>query len=224
MSNLIELKEVVKEYRIRDNEIKALNGVNLKIEKATMVAVVGKSGSGKTTLLNVIGALDRPTSGEVYVDGLDLNKLTEKDLVKYRSSKVGFVFQDYNLIPNLNGLENVMLAMEYAGRPNEEARKRALELLEVVIMDHRAYHRPSRLSGGEQQRVAIARALANDPPLLLADEPTGNLDSETGKDIVKLLKHFVEEKGKTAIVVTHDSSITEIAHEHINIRDGRIVG
>jgi ABC-type lipoprotein export system ATPase subunit len=222
MSNAIFLKDVVKEYMLGDNVIRALDGVNMEIARGIMATVIGPSGSGKTTLLNIIGALDKPTSGEVYIDGMDIVGMDERELTAYRREKVGFVFQEFNLIPNLSALENVALPMEFAGVPKREREARARKLLEEVKMSHRSNHRPGKLSGGEQQRVAIARALANDPTIILADEPTGNLDSRTGKEIVMLLKRFSEKEGKTVVVVTHDSAIQELADLTIHIKDGKI--
>jgi ABC-type lipoprotein export system ATPase subunit len=216
------LDQVVKEYRLGPNVIRALNGANLTVEQGHMVAIVGPSGSGKTTLLNILGALDRPDSGRVLISGVDLNGLGERELTAYRRQKVGFVFQTFELIPNLSALENVMLPMEFNGVPPKEREARARQLLEAVGLAHRADHRPRRLSGGEQQRVAIARALANDPAILLADEPTGNLDTATGIEIVGLLHRFAEE-GKTVIVVTHDETMAQLADVRAHLRDGVIV-
>jgi ABC-type lipoprotein export system ATPase subunit len=187
-----------------------------------MAAIIGPSGSGKSTLLNLLGALDHPTTGKVIVAGTDLGTLPEAQLTAYRRRTVGFVFQDYGLIPNLTALENVMLPMEFARLSVAESKQRARRLLEAVGLGHRTSHRPSRLSGGEQQRVAIARALANDPAIVLADEPTGNLDTATGREIVELLRRLVKERGKTAIVVTHDAQIADAADLRFHIQDGRI--
>jgi len=218
---VVVLEQVVKEYRQGENVISALDGASLAVERGHMVAVVGPSGSGKTTLLNMLGALDRPDAGRVIIDGVDLNGLGERELTAYRRQKVGFVFQTFELIPNLSALENVMLPMEFNGKPN--GKTKAHELLEAVKMGPRASHSPARLSGGERQRVAIARALANDPPLLLADEPTGNLDSATGEEIIRLLKQLVEERGKTVIVVTHDEGLARLADLRVHIQDGKIL-
>lgn len=219
----IILREVVKEYRQGDTIIKALDGVNLEVDKGIMAAIIGPSGSGKTTLLNMLGALDKPTSGEVYIDGVNIGNLKEDELTAHRRQKVGFVFQEFNLIPNLNALENVMLPMEFMGLPKGERKERATKLLEAVKMNHRSSHTPGKLSGGEQQRVAIARALANDPSLILADEPTGNLDTKTGKEIVELLRQLVKEREKTAIIVTHDVAIEQVADMNVHIQDGKII-
>jgi putative ABC transport system ATP-binding protein len=222
MSKAIFLKDVVKEYGQEDNVIRALDGVNMEIGRGVMAAVIGPSGSGKTTLLNMLGALDKPTAGEVQIDGRDIGGMMEGELTAYRRQKVGFVFQDFNLIPNLSALENVALPMEFAGLSKGEREARAKELLDAVKMGHRSSHRPGKLSGGEQQRVAIARALANDPAIILADEPTGNLDTKIGEEIVRLLKRFSEKEGKTVVVVTHDSAIQELADLTIQIKDGKI--
>ncbi len=222
-ANVIELTGVRREYRMGSTLIQALDGLDLAIPKGVMAAVIGPSGSGKSTLLNLIGALDRPTSGNVAIDGTDLGGLKEGDLTAHRRKTVGFVFQDFGLIPNLTALENVMLPMEFARVPGERRRRRAEELLEAVGLSDRARHRPSRLSGGEQQRVAIGRALANDPSIILADEPTGNLDSKTGTEIVSLLKGFVDGDGKTVVVATHDEKMAEVAHTKIYIADGKVV-
>jgi ABC-type lipoprotein export system ATPase subunit len=218
----VTLEKVVKEYRMGATEVEALRGMDLVIPAGVMAAIIGPSGSGKTTLLNVLGALDRPTSGKVWIAGTDLGRLSEVELTAYRRKTVGFVFQDYGLIPNLTALENVMLPMEFARVPRREAKARARQLLAAVGLGHRTVHRPNRLSGGEQQRVAIARALANDPAIILADEPTGNLDTKTGEEIVALLSRLVKDRRKTAIIVTHDAHIAEAANLRFHIQDGRI--
>lgn len=216
------LEKVTKEYQMGGNVIKALDSMDLRIPSGVMAAIIGPSGSGKTTLLNILGALDRPTSGKVFIAGTELEGLSEAELTAYRRKTVGFVFQDYGLIPNLTALENIMLPMEFARIPRVEAKERGRQLLEAVGLGHRLAHRPNRLSGGEQQRVAIARALANDPALILADEPTGNLDTKTGKEIVGLLQNLVKERHNTAIVVTHDETIAEAADLRFHIQDGQI--
>jgi putative ABC transport system ATP-binding protein len=219
---LIRLQDVTKEYLMGGQVIKALRGVTLEIPRGVLAAVIGPSGSGKTTLLNLLGSLDKPTSGQVEVDGLNLSQLDDAKAVDYRRRKVGFIFQDYNLLPKLTALENVMLPLLYARRPFREARLKALDLLEQVKMSHRIRHRPTKLSGGEQQRVAIARALANDPPLILADEPTGNLDTATGEQVITQLKELVKGGGKTAIVVTHDQRIGDAADVRMEMCDGKL--
>jgi ABC-type lipoprotein export system ATPase subunit len=202
--------------------IVAVRKVNLEIEDATFVVIVGPSGSGKTTLLNLIGLIDHPTSGKVFFQGKDTSLLTRKELRKIRLQSIGFVFQNFNLIPTLTALENVELPMALAGVPIETQRKTAIQLLETVGLSSRMEHRPKELSYGEMQRVAIARALANDPSLIIADEPTGELDSETGLKIVELLSALCRELKKTIIVATHDEQITKAADITYQIRDGSI--
>jgi len=217
---LIRLRAVRKRYRKGREAVHALDGIDLDIAKQGMVAVVGASGSGKSSLLHVIGAMDRPTSGDILVAGQPLNTLSEEALTRFRRQTVGFVFQSFNLIPNLTALENVMLPMEFNGVPSEERRRRARALLDRVGLGQRLDHRPRELSGGEQQRVAIARALANDPPLILADEPTGNLDSKTGQVIYELLKTIGAER--TVVVVTHAEELAQMADRIIYIKDGKL--
>ncbi|MGQ4832379.1 MAG: ABC transporter ATP-binding protein [Candidatus Asgardarchaeia archaeon] len=226
MENLeaVKTENLVKIYRLGQVEIHALRGVNLSCRRGEMVAVVGPSGSGKTTLLNLIGTLDKPTNGKVFIDGLEVTKLPEKELTKLRRTKIGFVFQFFNLIPVLTAFENVELPMLIAGVPKEEREKRAKELLELVGLLDRMNHKPDELSGGEQQRVAIARALANRPSLLLADEPTGDLDSETGIKVVNLMKDMTKRENATTIMVTHDLEIAKIADRILKMRDGKIIG
>jgi len=223
---MIELRNVTKTYRVGGEVIYALRNINLKIESGEFVAVMGPSGSGKSTLLNIMGCLDRPDSGEVYIDGMEISHLEEDQLTEIRRDKVGFVFQHFNLIPLLTALENVELPLifKYRNRLSErEKKERVLRCLRMAELDERfANHYPNQLSGGQQQRVAIARALANNPPILLCDEPTGSLDSKTGEKILKLLKKLNWE-GKTVVVVTHDRSVAEHAHRTIYLRDGRIV-
>lgn len=221
--NVIVLRDVVKEYNSGGKVLKAVNGITLEISRGLMVAVVGPSGSGKTTMLNLVGALHKPTSGNVYIDSSDLSKCDEKGLTMIRRNKIGFVFQTFNLIPNLSAMENVMLPMEFAGIPSGQREARSKDLLRLVSIDHRASHRSGMLSGGEQQRVAIARALANDPPIILADEPTGNLDSQTGAQIINLLKKLTDDNNKTVIVVTHSQEIQKVADVVYTIRDGKIM-
>lgn len=219
-SALIVLRDVSKVYRRGDQVVRALDGIDLSVPERGMVALVGPSGSGKSSLLHLVGAMDRPTSGEVVVAGQVLNTLAESALTAFRRDTVGFVFQSFNLIPNLNALENVMLPMEFAGVAADERRQRAAELLKQVDLSARLTHRPRELSGGEQQRVAIARALANNPQLVLADEPTGNLDSKTGRVIFELLKGIAATR--TVLVVTHAEPLAELADRVIHIRDGEL--
>ena len=218
---VVRLQEVTKVYRKGAQEVRALDGIDLRVESPGMLAVVGPSGSGKSSLLHMIGAMDRPTGGEVVVAGRHLAALGDAELTGFRRKTVGFVFQSFNLIPNLTALENVMLPMEFNGVDKRERGRRALTLLERVDLGPRATHRPGELSGGEQQRVAIARALANDPPLVLADEPTGNLDSKTGQVIYELLEEIARER--TVIVVTHAEPLAQRAKRVIHIQDGRLV-
>ncbi|MGC8993535.1 MAG: ABC transporter ATP-binding protein [Candidatus Aenigmatarchaeota archaeon] len=223
MKTLIELKNVSKVYKMEEVEVPALKGINMKIKRGEFVSVIGPSGSGKSTLLHIIGCLDRPTKGEVILDGIDVSKLSDNELSRIRAKKIGFVFQFFNLYPTLTALENVELPMMIVEKDKSERKKRARELLKIVGLEKRAEHLPSQLSGGERQRVAIARALANDPPLILADEPTGNLDSKSGKEIVSLLKKLQEEKGKTIVMVTHSLDIAKFADRLIYLKDGEII-
>jgi putative ABC transport system ATP-binding protein len=211
-----------KEYHIGDVTIDALKGVNLEVAEGEFVTIHGPSGAGKTTLLNIIGGLDKPTAGEVVVFGHNLIASDEDFLATFRCAYIGFVFQSYNLISTLTALENVAFPIEIAGWEGKRASERAEKLLEVVGLSHRANHFPSQLSGGEQQRVAFARALANNPPLLLVDEPTGNLDLDTGLEIVRILERLKTEK-KTIIVATHDERIMQLANRTLQLRNGRIM-
>jgi len=211
-----------KQYQIGNLTIEALENLNLEVEKSEFVSIYGSSGAGKTTLLNIIGGLDKPTSGKVVVFGHDLGTYDEDFLATFRCAYVGFVFQSYNLISTLTAIENVAFAVELAGWPRERIWERSENLLKLVGLEHRANHFPAQLSGGEQQRVAFARALANDPPLLLADEPTGNLDVETGLEIVHILEKM-KAKGKTVIVATHDERILDLSNRTLRLRDGRIM-
>jgi putative ABC transport system ATP-binding protein len=223
MPNVVTTVNLVKDYRLGEVVVPALQGVNIEIEKGDFVAVLGPSGSGKTTLLNVIGALDRPTKGRVYVDGEDLTALSEKDLTRLRRNKIGFVFQFYNLIPVLTAFENVELPMIISGVSKQEAAQRAEKLLESVGLSNRARHRPDELSGGEQQRVAIARALTNRPSVVLADEPTGDLDTATGQQVLTMLLEMSKQENTTVVVATHDPAVVEMADRTLRMRDGHIV-
>jgi len=219
---VVSATSLCKEYQIGDLTISALTSLNLEVSKGDFVSIYGPSGAGKTTLLNLIGSLDQPTSGEIIVFGHDLNTYDEDFLATFRSTYVGFVFQSYNLVSTLTALENVAFPMELAGWSEEHFEKRSENLLRLVGLSHRASHFPAQLSGGEQQRVAFARALANDPPLILVDEPTGNLDLETGLEIVLILEKLKAEE-KTVIVATHDDRITGLADRILHLKDGRIV-
>ncbi|UCE15236.1 MAG: ABC transporter ATP-binding protein [Candidatus Bathyarchaeota archaeon] len=211
-----------KEYPITGHTISALRGLNLEVVEGEFVSIYGPSGAGKTTLLNLIGGLDQPTSGEIVVCGHDLSTYDEDFLATFRSAYVGFVFQSYNLVSTLTALENVAFPMELAGWSGNRVEKRSEKLLKLVGLSHRTDHFPAQLSGGEQQRIAFARALANDPPLLLIDEPTGNLDVETGLEIVGIMEKL-KTKGKTILVATHDERIVKLANRTLHLRDGRIV-
>jgi putative ABC transport system ATP-binding protein len=219
----IVTKDLIKVYRTGKSEVIALRGLDMQVADGELVAVQGPSGCGKTTLLNLIGGIDRPTAGRIEVDGSNLVDLTEPDLVRYRLSRVGFTFQFFNLVPTLTAEENVELPMRLASKGSSARGKRSKELLELVGMTKRAVHRPDELSGGEQQRIAIAVALANDPPLLLADEPTGELDTKTGQEILDLFRRLNQELKKTIVVVTHDARVSHIAHRVLEISDGKIV-
>ncbi|MEM5811227.1 MAG: ABC transporter ATP-binding protein [Candidatus Aenigmatarchaeota archaeon] len=222
MKNIIELENVTKIYQLGLTQVVALNKINLKIKRNELVSIMGPSGSGKSTLLHLIGALDKPTYGKVYIDGIDLSNLTDDEMSKIRLEKIGFVFQFFNLYPTLTALENIELPMIIGERNKKERRKRAIELLESVGLKNKANHYPSQLSGGERQRVAIARALANDPPIILADEPTGNLDSKSGEEIIKLLSNLHENNEKTIVLVTHNKNIAKYSERIIYLKDGKI--
>jgi putative ABC transport system ATP-binding protein len=224
MKPLIEMNDVRKTYKMGEVEVDALKKVDLKIEKNEFVAIMGPSGSGKSTLLQMIGCLDRPSSGIIYLDGVDISKLSDSKLARLRGNKIGFVFQSFNLYPTLNAVQNVELPMMIIEKGSKERRKRAIDLLRIVDMGKRGDHLPSQLSGGERQRVAIARALANNPPLILADEPTGNLDSKTGEDIMLFMNKLQKKEGKTVVMVTHEKDIAKYAERIIRLKDGRITG
>lgn len=218
---VIELKNVSKHYKMGQSTVKALDGVSAKINKGDFIVIVGPSGSGKSTLMNMVGALDLATDGEIYLDGQDIEKLEESRLAQIRGRKIGFVFQTFNLIPTLTALGNVTLPMIFQGISKEERERQANDILKLVHLEHRKNHFPNELSGGERQRVAISRALANDPEVILADEPTGNLDSKTGIEIMNIFQEL-NRKGKTIILVTHDLNMTKYASKIIKIRDGKI--
>ena len=219
---VIETKALVKEYQPGKQMVRALNHVDIAIRRGEFVALMGRSGSGKSTLLHLLGALDRPTSGTVLLEGIDVASAPEADLPKIRRGKVGFVFQHFNLIQTLTALENVMLPLKYARVPLAEAKIRAADLLKAVEMHSRVTHRPSELSGGEQQRVAIARSLANKPAVLLADEPTGELDTQTATTIMALILDLNQRLGHTVIIVTHDSIVAGYARRTVRLRDGAV--
>jgi putative ABC transport system ATP-binding protein len=217
---MIDLQNIVKIYKLGDVEVVALDGVTCRIEAGEMVSIMGPSGSGKSTLMNLVGCLDRPTSGKYMLDGKDVSDLNDDELAEIRNKKIGFVFQSFNLLPQATTVANVALPLVYSGVDNKH--ERALEALELVGMGQRAKHRPSEISGGEQQRVAIARALVNNPALILADEPTGNLDTQTSKGIMLLLQRL-NSQGITIVLVTHEYDIAAYTNRTIHLRDGKIV-
>lgn len=222
-SVIVDLENVKKIYKLGEVEVYALRGISLKIYEGEFIAIVGKSGSGKSTCLNLIGCLDKPTSGRVKLVGKDITKLSENELAKIRGKTIGFVFQMFNLIPTLNTLENVMLPMIFQNVKKEERIRRAKEIIKLVGLEKRMFHKPNELSGGERQRVAIARALVNNPKLILADEPTGNLDSKSGRMIIDLLIKINKERKTTLVVVTHDYELASLAKRIIKLEDGKIV-
>ena len=224
MAAVIQLEDIAKTYRTGEVDVQAVRGVSLVVERGEFVAIMGPSGSGKSTLMNIIGCLDRPTSGRYVLDGADVSELDRNELADIRNQKIGFVFQNFNLLPRTSALENVELPMLYSHRRHSSARirHRALRALEIVGLADRAAHHPSQLSGGQQQRVAIARALVTEPALLLADEPTGNLDSRTSLEVMGLLQRL-NQKGLTIVMVTHEPDIAAYTKRNVLMRDGRIV-
>jgi putative ABC transport system ATP-binding protein len=220
---IIETLDLVKEYRQGGRPLRVLDGVSLTIEKGEFMAIMGPSGSGKSTLLNMIGALDRPTSGSVLINDVDISTLGEGELAELRNREIGFIFQFFNLIPRMDALGNVSLPLAIAGVPGRERREKSTKVLEMVGLGGRLDHKPSELSGGEQQRVAIARALINDPSVLLCDEVTGNLDSKTGDEIIRLLRSLNIQQKKTFIVVTHDPVVAQSTERLVHLQDGKIV-
>ena len=223
MSNhLIEVKNVYKIYNPGENEVRALDGISVTIDHGEFVAIVGHSGSGKSTFMNMLGCLDTPTSGEYYLDGVNVAGMSDDELSDIRNKQIGFIFQGFNLIPSLSARENVELPLVYRAMPAAQRRQLAEEALNRVGMGHRMDHKPSELSGGQQQRVAIARAIAARPPIIMADEPTGNLDTRSGEDVMKIL-HELNEEGRTIILITHDNDIARQATRAIRIIDGKVV-
>ena len=218
---VVEVIGLRKVYRMNGVETYALNGIDLKVKRGEFLSIVGPSGSGKSTLLNMLGALDKPTEGKVVIDGVDITKLSDGERAELRNRKIGFVFQSYNLIQRIDVLRNVELPLMLSGIPASERRRKALEVLEEVGLAHKYKNKPTQLSGGEQQRVAIARALVTEPSIILADEPTGNLDSKTGNTIVNLFREL-NEKGRTIIVVTHNMEVARATDRIVYLRDGRI--
>ena len=222
MAPLIEFKDIYKIYHMGDTEVHAIDGISLSVYKGEFVAIVGQSGSGKSTCMNIIGCLDVPTSGKYFLDGRDVSQMNDDEQAEIRNKKLGFIFQQYNLITKLNVLQNVELPLLYAGLSEKEQEERALASLERVGLREKAQNMPAQLSGGQQQRVSIARALAGDPSIILADEPTGALDSRTGKEVLGFLKQLHKE-GNTIVLITHDNTIAAQAERVIRIQDGRVV-
>ncbi|MBI5226661.1 ABC transporter ATP-binding protein [Candidatus Micrarchaeota archaeon] len=219
---MVELRQATKTYRTGETETTVLHGITFSVKKGEFVAIVGPSGSGKSTLLNLLGCLDTPTTGQVIIDGTDAATRSSDKLADLRARKIGFVFQAYNILANLTALQNVELAMQITEMPREERNARAKELLEKVGLGHRMEHKPAQMSGGEKQRVAIARALANEPPLLLMDEPTGNLDTASSLEVMDLAEDLWKKQGVTILLITHEKEIADYAQRTIFVRDGRI--
>ena len=220
---MIEVQDLTKVYQVGDQEVRALDGVTMKINDGEMVSIMGPSGSGKSTLMAILGCLDIPTSGKYFIDGDQTDKMNEDQLAYIRAHKIGFVFQQFNLLPRTDALENVMLPMIYDGTDPKERVKRATEALEIVGLGERLHHKSNELSGGQQQRVAIARALVNEPSILLADEPTGNLDSKTGVEIIAIFQKLHRERHQTVGYVTHDSFTARHTERIIHVADGKVV-
>jgi len=220
---LIELHDVTKVYQMGDVEVRALNGVSLGIERGELTAIMGPSGSGKSTLMNILGCLDQVTSGEYLLEGTRIATLNDDQLAEIRNRRIGFVFQSYNLLSRTTALDNVEVPLIYAGAGGRARRQKAAEALEAVGLGDRLHHKPNELSGGQQQRVAVARALINDPSIILADEPTGNLDTKTGLEIIALFQRLNEERGITVLYVTHDAEIARFTRRIIRLRDGKVV-
>jgi putative ABC transport system ATP-binding protein len=223
LSTVIQTENLKKRYQMGKLDVSALDGVNLRVEAGEFMSIMGPSGSGKTTLLNLIGALDRPTEGKVLIKGTDIGRLDDDDLAELRNREIGFVFQFFNLVARMTALRNVEMPMAFAGVSQETRKRRATELLENVGLGDRLDHRPMELSGGEQQRVAIARALVNDPSVVLCDEPTGNVDSKTGKEIMELLRKLNREQRQTFVIVTHDPLVADLVDRIAHMQDGLII-
>jgi len=222
VKEVLKLKDVTKQYGSGDSTVTALDNINFTVHKGELTSVLGPSGSGKSTLLHIMGLLDRPTSGKVYVEGIDTTTISKTEQAQLRGRKIGFVFQAFNLIPSLTALENVELPLIISNVPKARRREKATELLKRLNLGHRLDHRPNQLSGGEKQRVAIARALINDPEIILADEPTGNLDSKSGLEVLEIL-HNLHMEGKTIIIITHEEGVVRITEKVVRIRDGKLV-
>ena len=219
----IKLENVVKIYKFGDHELKVLDNISISIEKGEFVCIMGPSGSGKSTFMNIVGCLDTPTSGKYFLEGVDVSTFGLDELAEIRNKKIGFVFQQFNLLPRARAIENVELPLIYSGVLAKERKEKALEVLSKVGLKERAYHYPRQLSGGQQQRVAIARALVNNPAIILADEPTGNLDSKSSMEIMEIFKRLNEEQGLTTIIVTHEPDIASFGRRQIRFLDGKIV-
>ena len=219
---VVKTEDVVKEYRMGNNIVRALDGINIEIARGEYISLMGPSGSGKSTLFNMIGALDGPTGGRVYIDGQDMSQLSRSQIAWFRCHRVGYIFQSYNLLPVMSALENVTLPMIFAGLSTKERSKKGEELLNLVGLADRIHHRPDELSGGQRQRVAIARAFANDPTIILADEPTANLDTITGREIINLIRDLNRGKGVTVISATHDLKMLDVSDRIVDIRDGLV--
>jgi putative ABC transport system ATP-binding protein len=222
IANVVRVSNVTKVFKLGKIEVQALKGVNLEIAKGDYISIMGPSGSGKSTLFNMIGGLDKPTSGKVFIDEVDIAQLDAYELAWLRCRKIGYIFQTFNIIQVMTALENVTLPMIFAGMHNDAAVEKGMQLLELVGLGDRFSHKPFELSGGQQQRVAVARALANDPAIILADEPTGNLDLTTGEEIIALLKRLSQERGVTVISATHDFKMLNVSDQVVWIRDGRV--
>jgi len=223
METIIELQDTWKIYKMGEVEVPALRGVSVEIKKGDFVAIMGASGSGKSTMMNLIGCLDLPSRGSIYLKSQDISKLSESDLASLRGKTIGFIFQQYNLIQSMSAFENVMLPLEFLEYDEKEAANRTREILKLVGLSDKMQYRPTQLSGGQQQRVSIARSLASDPEIVLADEPTGALDSVTGREVLDMLKSLWKEHGKTIIMVTHDLNLAKYAHTIIELKDGEIL-
>lgn len=219
---VLQVRDVTKDLRLGEVNINILRGISLEVRRGEFMGIIGPSGSGKSTLLGIIGGLDTPTTGQVYLDGIDITRMNERALTRIRNEKIGFVFQSFNLIPTLSALENVALPVQFSRRSNLSPDKRAREILSMLGLGDRLKHRPTQLSGGQQQRVAIARALANEPPLLLCDEPTGNLDTESGEIVMSALRQIQKDMGATVIIVTHDMDVASQCDRVISLVDGHI--
>ncbi len=220
---VIEVDNLYKIYKVGTNKVRALNGVSFKVYEGEFCAIVGTSGSGKSTLLNMMAGLEKPTKGQIVIDGNHIEKMNEKKLVQFRRKNVGFIFQSFNLLGTMNALENVALPLSFRGMPKELRLKKAMKMLKLVGLKEHALHKPNQMSGGQQQRVGMARALVVNPKIMFADEPTGNLDSKTSKDMMKLMRQVVNEHKKTLVMVTHDDSLAAIADKVIRIMDGKII-